>query len=78
MVLKLKPHFETEVYVTEGGYVAIKQPDDRDPQESQTVLLAAEQLPDIVEELKSLYEDRRSWAYPTADESDDHDAKPPA
>jgi hypothetical protein len=51
---------ETEIYTTEGGYVAIKQPAPTADSE-QVCLLSVDQLPDLIRELQSLYDDRRSW-----------------
>lgn len=76
VALRLKPTYETEIYTTQGGYVAIKQ-DDRLGEES-TVILTAAQLPDVIRELQALHDDRESWQYGDADESDEHDARPPA
>ena len=50
---------ETEIYTTEGGYVAIKQP--APPESEQVCLLTADQLPELIRELQSLYDDRRMW-----------------
>lgn len=51
---------ETELYVTEGGYVAIHQPAPT-PGEEQLCLLSADQLPELIRELQTLYDDRRTW-----------------
>ena len=51
---------ETEIYTTEGGYVAIKQPAPSAAIE-QICLLSADQLPELIRELQSLYDDRRTW-----------------
>lgn len=40
---------ETEIYTTEGGYVAITQPAPSDSQ--QVCLLSADQLPELIREL---------------------------
>jgi hypothetical protein len=50
---------DTEIYTTEGGYVAIKQ-SAPSPGE-QVCLLSADQLPELIRELKTLYDDRRTW-----------------
>lgn len=50
---------ETEIYTTEGGYVAITQPAPSDSQ--QVCLLSADQLPELIRELQTLYDDRRTW-----------------
>ena len=51
---------ETEIYTTEGGYVAIKQPAPTAEHE-QVCLLSADQLPELIRELQTLYDDRRTW-----------------
>jgi hypothetical protein len=51
---------ETEIYLAEGGYVALHQPaNDRDAE--QICLLSADQLPELIRELQALYDDRKSW-----------------
>ena len=51
---------DTEIYTTEGGYVAIKQPTPNADSE-QVCLLSADQLPELIRELQTLYDDRRTW-----------------
>ena len=51
---------DTEIYTTEGGYVAIKQPAPNTDSE-QVCLLSADQLPELIRELQTLYDDRRKW-----------------
>lgn len=51
---------ETEIYTTEGGYVAIQQPAPT-AAEQQICLLSADQLPQLIRELQTLYDDRKSW-----------------
>jgi hypothetical protein len=51
---------DTEIYTTEGGYVAIKQPAPN-PDSEQVCLLSADQLPELIRELQTLYDDRRTW-----------------
>jgi hypothetical protein len=51
---------DTEIYTTEGGYVAIKQPAANADSE-QVCLLSADQLPEVIRELQTLYDDRRTW-----------------
>jgi hypothetical protein len=51
---------ETEIYTTEGGYVAIKQPAPTAAHE-QICLLSVDQLPQLIRELQLLYDDRKSW-----------------
>ncbi len=51
---------ETEIYTTEGGYVAIRQPAQNESDE-QLCILSADQLPQLIRELQALYETRRTW-----------------
>jgi hypothetical protein len=51
---------ETEIYTTEGGYVAIRQPAPTSADE-QICLLSADQLPELIRELAALYDDRKTW-----------------
>jgi hypothetical protein len=51
---------ETALYTTEGGYVAIQQPASA-ADEQQICLLSADQLPELIRELQTLYDNRRSW-----------------
>ena len=51
---------DTELYLTEGGYVAIHQPAPS-AAEDQLCLLSADQLPELIRELQALYDDRKSW-----------------
>jgi hypothetical protein len=50
---------ETQIYTTEGGYVALKQP--REGSDDAICLLTADQLPEIIERLQGLYADRKRW-----------------
>jgi hypothetical protein len=60
MALKLPKAYETEIYITEGGYVAIKQPDERGD-EDQTILLTATQLELVIAELEARLKHRAEW-----------------
>jgi hypothetical protein len=51
---------ETEIYTTEGGYVAIRQPAPAADQQ-QICLLSADQLPQLIRELQTLYDERKAW-----------------
>lgn len=51
----------TEIYTTEGGYVAIRQPAAVEADDDQVCILSADQLPQLIRELQALYDDRRSW-----------------
>ena len=50
---------ETQIYTTEGGYVALKQA--REGSDDAICLLKADQLPEIIERLQALYRERRRW-----------------
>ena len=58
-----KPQYDTEIYVTESGYVAITQPDPEGgpEQEDDIVLLTAEQLPEVIKDLQQLLAARQEW-----------------
>lgn len=60
MALKINATYETEVYTTQGGYVAIKQSDPMGDDDS-TVLLSAEQLGVVIGELQALLDTREDW-----------------
>lgn len=51
---------ETEIYTTEGGYVAIRQP-AQNAADEQVCLLSADQLPELIKELQMLYDERTLW-----------------
>ena len=50
---------ETQIYTTEGGYVALKQA--REGDDDAICLLTADQLPEIIERLQALYRERKRW-----------------
>ena len=50
-----------DIYTTEGGYVALKQPSQHGGDDA-LCLLSVDQLPDVIRELQALYADRQSWA----------------
>jgi len=52
---------ETEIYTTEGGYVAIRQPAQMDADDDQVCILSADQLPQLIRELQALYDSRKTW-----------------
>lgn len=60
MSVKLQASFETEIYVSEGGYVALKQADTMGGEDA-VILLTASQLPIVIGELQALYDDQESW-----------------
>jgi hypothetical protein len=51
---------ETDIYTTEGGYVAIRQTAG-DSDAEQVCLLSADQLPQVIRKLQALYYDRKKW-----------------
>jgi hypothetical protein len=57
---------ETEIYTTEGGYVAIVQPGQLAAGE-QVCLLTADQLPVLIRELQTLYDERQTWVEATVE-----------
>jgi hypothetical protein len=57
---------ETELYTTEGGYVALKQPAQIAADE-QVLMLRADQLPELIRELQALYDDRKTWEEATVE-----------
>lgn len=51
----------TEIYTTEGGYVALRQPSEVDAGDDQVCILSADQLPQLIRELQTLYDRRKTW-----------------
>ena len=49
-----------DIYTTEEGYVALKQPSQLGGDDS-LCLLSVDQLPDVIRELEALYADRHLW-----------------
>jgi len=47
--------FETQLYATDDGLLAIEQAKD------VVVLLSADQLPRLIEQLRAYYDSRASW-----------------
>ena len=66
MVKHIDGNLETEVFVTEGGFVAIRQP-ARIDRSDQICLLSADQIPPIVRELEALYAKRQEWEETTTE-----------
>lgn len=60
MALKISATYATEVYTTQGGYVAIKQENPLGGDDS-TVLLSAEQLDVVIGELQALLDTQEDW-----------------
>jgi hypothetical protein len=55
---------QIDIYTTEGGYVALKQPSQLGGDDS-ICLLSVDQLPEVIGELETLYENRQRWAETT-------------
>jgi hypothetical protein len=55
MNMPLEGLLEIEIYPTEEGLLAIKQADE------VVVLLSPDQLPAVIEELRSYYDTRAQW-----------------
>lgn len=51
---------DTQMYLAEGGYVALQQPSQASGND-HVVLLSQDQLPELIRELQALYDDRKSW-----------------
>jgi hypothetical protein len=51
---------QTDIYTTEGGYVALKQPSQLGG-DGAICLLSVDQLPEVIGELEALYENRQRW-----------------
>lgn len=51
---------DTQMYLAEGGYVALQQPAQANGND-HVVLLRQDQLPELIRELQALYDDRKSW-----------------
>jgi hypothetical protein len=64
---KISGKVQTEIYTTEGGYVAIRQAAQMDPDADQICILSVDQLPPLIHELKTLYDDRETWAEAAAE-----------
>jgi hypothetical protein len=56
----IKGLIQTDIYTTEGGYVALKQPSQLGGDDS-ICLLSVDQLPDVIGELQTLYANRQRW-----------------
>ena len=56
----IKGVIQTDIYTTEGGYVALKQPSQLGGDDS-VCLLSVDQLPDVISELQELYASRQRW-----------------
>jgi hypothetical protein len=63
MGIKLPAAYETEIYVSDGDYVAIKQANGVGD-EDVVVILTADQLPHVIQELQTLWEKRVEWSKP--------------
>ena len=56
----IKGLIQTDIYTTEGGYVALKQPSQLGG-EDPICLLSVDQLPEVIGELQTLYANRQQW-----------------
>lgn len=66
--MKLKETYQTEAYISDGGYYVIRQPDplgDRD----MVVLLSPDQLRAIMPDMKDAIDIERQWWMPITKES---------
>jgi hypothetical protein len=70
MTLKINATYATEIYTTQGGYVAIKQEDPMGDEDS-VVLLSAEQLAVVIGELQALLDTREDWEGALTKRTDD-------
>ncbi|MGF6856020.1 hypothetical protein [Paraburkholderia sp. CI3] len=67
MGIKLKATLETEVYISQGGYLAINQ--ENNIGEESTVILSPDQARVVVKEIERQLEDTSWWeeSVPTGD-----------
>jgi hypothetical protein len=65
--MKLTKAYETEI-VAKSGYVWIEQ-EDTTSEGSSTILLHANQLKDVIDELQALLDDRASWEHVDNDDA---------
>jgi len=63
MPLKIRGSEDTEIYISDSGYVAIKQT-DRIGNDDSIVIFTAEQLPIVINELQRLHSTRKEWEEP--------------
>jgi hypothetical protein len=70
MSVKLKASYETEIYISQNGYAAIKQADPMGGDDT-VVLLTSAQLPIVISELQAFYNDRASWESDGIERTDD-------
>jgi hypothetical protein len=59
--MKLKPQYATEVYLTQGGYCAIKQHSDDDYVGDNIILLSPEQISRLLPALNDALKDASTW-----------------
>ena len=57
--MKLKPTFETDAYISEGGYFAIRQEDSMG--EEDTILLSPEQLRAVMAYARVQLRTSKTW-----------------
>ena len=58
MTCKISGRFETQIYPTDDGLVALEQAKD------VVVLLSVDQLPAVIRELQACYDNRAEWQEP--------------
>ena len=60
---KIKATYETDIYISEGGFLCIRQtswPDDE-----ETICLSPEQARVVITEMKSLLACEKDWWFPS-------------
>jgi hypothetical protein len=64
--MKLKPSYSTEVFISQGGYLAIKQ-QVYFRKESPVIVLTSEQAECVAREMRRLLENKADWWHIDAD-----------
>lgn len=64
--MKIRATYETETYLSESGYFAVRQ--ERHNEEDQIVLLSPSQLTLLIEEMKLAVQDQEWWTDAVTDE----------
>jgi hypothetical protein len=62
MSTKIKGLIDAEIFTTDDGFVAIQQGSDTPA--ASAVLLSADQLPAVIDALRTCYERRAEWQEP--------------
>lgn len=60
--MKLKATLETEVYISQGGYLAIKQRDQLGGRDDPVILLSPHQAQLVAQEIGLLLQDLSWWS----------------